>query len=284
MKIGSWCLPKQTNPIIQEGVITLVPRVVVEPESVCPGKEFSGVLRIVSTFKGPDGSWKCEGTAFAVGKFHVLTAGHMMWHQKLGPAQSAVLYTDTRSGTITEGIECVAVAVHAEWIKCYQPENDFCMIAIAQGFNSGIRLLQLGVAPSYPNVGRLLGFPSDLSVTSRGNELIECQGPVRSRENNAGIILIHKVNTSGGSSGSPFFVEGKVVAVHSSFNRNKMENYAVPIGQNGNNVAQFQNVLRYMTCRGLKLSDAALYLGEVTYEDYCKQKILGFGSLPASGS
>ncbi|KAI1735653.1 hypothetical protein F4680DRAFT_469834 [Xylaria scruposa] len=284
MEIGSWNLLKQITPIKREGVVTQKPRVIVDPRLVHLGKKFSGIFKIISIFEGPGGFWRNEGTAFAVGRFHVLTAGHVMWHPKLGPAQSAVLYPDIRSGTNYQRIECVAAAVHAKWMKFHQSENDFCMVALARGLCSGIHHLQLGAAPPHSDEGRVIGFPLDLPVTSQGSELIECRGPVQAHQYNTGVILIHKVNTSGGNSGSPLFVGEEVVAVHSSFNRNTMENYAVPISQNGNDVTQFQSVLRHTMDPHLEPSDETpYYLGEVTHDKYRKQKVLAFGSLAASG-
>ncbi|KAI0544946.1 hypothetical protein F4679DRAFT_493250 [Xylaria curta] len=281
-QIVSWTMSEDTTLIEHEGEVSTATRDLVDRQFISPGAKFSGIYRIVSTFKGPRRTKVVEGTAFAVGKFHVVTAGHMIWDKKYGPAQSAVLYTDKRSSTNAKGIDCVAVAVHAEWTTSHQLENDFCMVAIAQDFGPGVCFLQLGEAPQYAKAANVIGFPSDFPTSSPGKELIECQGQVRTWQTDAGVILIHNANTSPKSSGSPFCVGEKVVGVHSSFNRHTRENYAVPVDLNGNNVAQFQSVLRYMTTRYMELSGEIICLGEATHAKYRKQKIFGFGSLTVS--
>ncbi|KAI1120189.1 hypothetical protein F5Y10DRAFT_258921 [Nemania abortiva] len=288
-QIGSWLLFQQTGGVQREGVIAPAQRVVVEDELVQPGKKHSGIFKIISTFRGPDNIvWKMQGTAFAIGKFFALTPGHIMWHPKLGPAETAVLYPDERSASNVQSIACIAVAVHAEWMKSYRHENDFCMVTTKDDFNAGVHCLQLGELPQVsPYEGEVIGFPLDLPTASKGTQLIQCQGSAEGyRTEGGGDIIRHEVNTSGGSSGSPFstICNGKVVGIHSSFDEENKVNYAVPINLNGNDIYQFEGVLRHMKDRRVKLPNTTSYLGEDTCEVYRKEKVSLFGQRNASQS
>ncbi|KAI0528421.1 hypothetical protein GGR58DRAFT_496078 [Xylaria digitata] len=279
MDIASWKLSNSASSRY-EGDITEEPRDVVDAELVQLGNKHSGIFRLISTFDGPNGKpIKKKGTAFAIGKFHWLTSGHIMWDEQLGPAKKAVLRGDVRSQGNTRDIECTAAAVHARWIKFHQLENDFCMLATAEGLYSGVYPLYFGAAPSCPREGTIIGFPSDLPTISPGSQLIECRGCVRFRRSKDGDIFIHMINTNHGSSGSPLcIIGGKVSAVHSSFNSEEMENYAVPINLNGNDVLQFQGVLRLMVYKNLKHAEGVRRLGGVKYGE---QEVFGFSSLTA---
>ncbi|KAI0182855.1 hypothetical protein EV127DRAFT_448623 [Xylaria flabelliformis] len=285
MQVGAWVLlHEQTSRIQHEGVVSQEERYVVGDELVKPGNVYSGIFKIISTFNGPDNKvWRMEGTAFAVDKFHALTSAHMMWHAQLGPAQTAVLCPDERSRTygLRSHIKCIAVAVHAKWMSSHRPENDFCMVAMAQDFEPGVRSPRLELASNLlPFEGEVVGFPLDLPAASEGSQLIVSRGLAEFYQTEAGIMIRHKVNTAGGSSGSPLYTTSKkVVAVHCSFNSYEMENYAVPINLNGNDVSQFQGILRHMRDR---LPNATLDLGAATHKKYRKQKIFAFGQQGAA--
>ncbi|KAI0550696.1 hypothetical protein F4679DRAFT_542218 [Xylaria curta] len=289
MQVGSWTLLReQTVRIQHEGVVSQERRDVVKNELIQPGNVYSGVLKIISTFQGPDNRvWRMEGTAFAVDEFHALTSAHMMWHSKLGPAKTAVLCPDERSKTYDaqSRIKCIAVAVHAKWMSSHQPENDFCMVAMAEVFGPGVRPLRAELVPNLLSFeGEVVGFPLDMPATSKGSRLIVCHGPAEFYQNEAGVMIRHKVNTAGGSSGSPLYTTSKkVVAVHCLFDSNEMKNYAVPINLNGNDVSQFEGVLRHMRDRRLKLPNTTLGLGAATHEIYRKQKVFAFGQQGATG-
>ncbi|KAI1735384.1 hypothetical protein F4680DRAFT_435712 [Xylaria scruposa] len=287
MQVGSWTLlPQQTTRIQPEGVVSQEQRYVIEDELIQPGNVYSGIFKIISTFEGPDNkAWRMEGTAFAVDRFHALTSAHLMWHPKLGPARTAVLCPDERSKTydVRNHITCIAVAVHAKWMSSHQPENDFCMVAFAQALDPGVRPLRVELAPNFSFEGEVVGFPLDLPAASKGSQLIVCHGPAETYENEDGVMIRHKVNTAGGSSGSPLYTTSeKVVAVHCSFDSYEMENYAVPINLNGNDVAQFEGVLRHMRDQWLKLPNTTLCLGAFTHQKYRKQEVFAFGQQGAA--
>ncbi|KAI0861739.1 trypsin-like cysteine/serine peptidase domain-containing protein [Xylaria cubensis] len=289
MQVGYWVLQQQQATSIQlEGFVNdEEPRNVVKDELIKPGKVFSGIFRIIATFQGPDNKiWKMKGTAFAVSEDLALTSAHVMWHEKLGPAKMAALCVDERLefDDAQSHITCNAVAMHARWMKFHQREHDFCMVSMAQPFNSGVLPLRLELASkTLPCKGKVVGFPLDFPVTSsKGSQLIECQGSAKLCRTKAGnnILIKHKVNTAGGNSGSPLYdTRGNVVGVHCSFVGAEGANYAVPINMNGNNVSQFEGILRHMRDPRVKLPDTTSELGETIYKYH---KVFAFGQQDAA--
>ncbi|KAI0449590.1 hypothetical protein F5B21DRAFT_519980 [Xylaria acuta] len=278
MQIGAWKLHKETPSIQHEGVVTREPRVVVKDKLTQPGNKYSGILKLITTFQGPNNAvWTMEGTAFYIGDSLATTAAHLTFHPKLGPAKRAFLYPDERSGANVGGIACIAIAVHAKWMKCHQRENDFCIVTIAEGSDLGIRPLPFVDLPANPHRyrGKVIGFPSDLPVASQGFQLIECQGSVSIKKARTVVMIEHKVNTAAGSSGSPLFDPSNtnVVGIHCLFDREANQNYAVPINQNGNDVPQFKAVLRFMRGSGVTPAKSNSYLRETTFKLYHEETL-----------
>ncbi|KAI0533772.1 hypothetical protein GGR58DRAFT_485497 [Xylaria digitata] len=250
MRIVAWNLTEANSLIQHEGIITTLPRNLVKNEFVMRGRMYSGIFKIVSVFECPDKSrYRVHGTAFAVTKSHVLTAAHNMWHPKLGPAKNATLFPDARADKRAQYIrKCISAATPSNWIQLHQDEHDFCMVAVAEPFDSEVRILSChpGPGPSRVKDGEVLGFPFDLPPDAPGRHLIQCKGAVSYHEAQDGVTIKHMVNTVRGNSGSPVIASDQVVGVHTAFMRHERQNRAVPVNQNGNNVDEFSSVLRYV--------------------------------------
>ncbi|KAI0968720.1 hypothetical protein F4678DRAFT_442576 [Xylaria arbuscula] len=215
--------------------------------------------------------------------FHVLTAAHNLWDPKLGPAKMAVLYLDDRVAQDGKPFNmCLTVAINADWIKRYSVENDFCMVAVEQPFNSGVRLLRClpEPGPSCAENGMVLGFSYDLPFNAPSKHLIRCEGPVTYRESEAILIIEHRINTVGGNSGSPLIVDDQFVGVHSTFIRDQKINMAAPVNRNGNSVEHFSGVLRYMRGQISKLPGEIEDLGRATCVT-AKVRMFGEGMTPS---
>ncbi|KAI0410298.1 hypothetical protein F5X98DRAFT_386553 [Xylaria grammica] len=281
-RVVSWMLADPAAPPIQlEGIITSKERELVEEELVRKGKKYSGIFRITSTFKGPEGrEFNISGTAFAIGKSYAATSGHLVWDQELGPAKSVVLYGDERSdGIAIGGKKCVAAACHVDWAKSYRVENDFCVVSVAEPFSAGVctyRVRRLAEEPSSFD-GVIIGFPSDLPADYPGKRLIKCNDIVESYGKGALFKVKHEVNTFVGNSGSPVFSGEEVSAIHSRYIDESKKNYATPIDRNGNMIDQFQGVLRYTKDKCSALLHGASYLGVAKHTGYHTQEILVFG-------
>ncbi|KAK5630243.1 hypothetical protein RRF57_005960 [Xylaria bambusicola] len=256
-RIAAWSLTSGMLPVQCEGIegiVTCTPRHVVDRELIRQGKEYSGVFTITSHFKGGKRSFKKTGTAFAVNKFHVLTSAHLMFDLKLGPAKSAFLLPDERQGRYWDrGMPCVAVACHANHIKIPEQkgrraENDFCMLAVADAFNSGVRIFKCHNEPSsfdYKD-GLIVGFPKDMPDNSPGKHLISSKGSMCCSEKDDVLSINHMINTEEGNSGSPIIINNLVVGVHSRFLAAKGCNAAAPVNRNGNRIDDFSAALCYM--------------------------------------
>ncbi|KAI0444005.1 trypsin-like cysteine/serine peptidase domain-containing protein [Xylaria telfairii] len=279
MEIVSWKLDEPNAHTQYEGIVTLQSRRVVNHQFVQPRAKFSGILKVVSTFQSYDNKTVTKaGTAFLIDELHGLTAGHMVWDQKLGPAKAVVLYADERSQSNPRKIACVAVAVHAEWAKSHQSENDFAMIVVGKPLTLTVRPLQLKAVPRLPYAGTVIGFPSDLPAEARGSQLIECRGSVTDYRTATGRGMIeHEINTLSGSSGSPVLIDGEVIAVHSAFRAHEKKNYAVCINRNGNDVSLFESVLEHTISRFETDSDRISCLGETIHNVYREQTLFVFG-------
>ncbi|KAI1313224.1 hypothetical protein F5Y03DRAFT_338447 [Xylaria venustula] len=270
VRIVTFNLAPKGSRVQREGLVTRAPREVVDHELVKPGRQHSGNFRIVSFFEHPTrGSCVMYGTAFAVTKFHILTVGHNLWDPKLGPAKRAVLYLDDREARDGKHFNtCVTVALNADWVRRYRAENDFCMVAVAEPFNSSVRILRCHPqpGPSCSGNGIIIGFPYDLPFNAPGKHLIQSEGSVSYRQSKALLILEHWINTQGGNSGSPVIVNDRVVGVHSTFicGLGEKTNRAAPVNSNGNNVDHFSTLLRYMRGQLSKLPEEIEDLGEIT--------------------
>ncbi|KAI0965168.1 hypothetical protein F4678DRAFT_453667 [Xylaria arbuscula] len=279
--ITAWNLPKQVTGDQCEGVFTETPRVVVDERDVQLGKKYSGLFRLLAIFQGPDNSMKTmKGTAFAIGILYGLTAAHLVWHPQFGPAKAVFLYPDERSGLRCHHV-CVSVAVHAKWMRSFQCENDFAMVTTAKGFEAGTHFFQpVALESEFAGSWIVAGFPKDMPCERKGLQLIECRGRAGlSKMKTGGMMIKHQVNTEGGNSGSPLFKPDtkNVVGIHTKFNEGKLENCAVPINLNGNYVSRFQDVLRHMRDRQVKLPSTTRALGQIQYNGYHKESIYTFG-------
>lgn len=126
-----------------------------------------------------------------------------MWHRKLGPAKWAVLIPDKRQHRSAERVKnCVAVACHASPIKSLKGQeqyakNDFCMVALAEAFDPGVRILQYHPEPSAfsDEEGLIIGFPKDMPEKNPGEHLILSTGLVSCTEENGVLSIEHRINT-----------------------------------------------------------------------------------------
>ncbi|KAI0513332.1 trypsin-like cysteine/serine peptidase domain-containing protein [Xylaria bambusicola] len=269
-RIAAWNLTSRRHPIQSEGIVTYTPRGVVDRGSIKQGKEYSGVFIMTSLFKSGREWIKKTGTAFAVSKFHVLTSAHLMFDLKLGPAKSAFLSPDERQGRYGDrGKRCVAVACHVNYIKTLErkggwTKNDFCMVAVEEPFDSGVRIPRChnGPGPSYDEDGLIIGFPKDMPEISPGKRLISSTGSVYCREKNGVLLMQHKINTVEGNSGSPVIVNSLVVGIHSGFIKAKGYNEAAAVNRNGNTVEDFSAVLRYMRAQHARFRQDVGVLGK----------------------
>ncbi|KAI1428124.1 hypothetical protein F5Y12DRAFT_790696 [Xylaria sp. FL1777] len=240
LQVVAWHLSTTTSGDQVEGFVNMPPlRELVDDQLINLGKEHSGIFRIIATFQ--DG-WKTQGTAFAIGKYHAMTAAHLLWNLARGAARMVTLYPDAR-------------------FRGDQVDNDFCVLAVAKPFEAGVRIRRCHPNPgsSCAENGTIIGFPSDISR----RRLILSKGLVEYHELEDVLKIEHKIDTVKGSSGSPVIVDSLVVGVHSRC-IDAWKNAATPVNRNDNDVEYFRNVLRYM--RGTlprKQLKIVNYLGEV---------------------
>ncbi|RWA06078.1 hypothetical protein EKO27_g9027 [Xylaria grammica] len=289
-RIVAWDLGEEISTHHETIIDKSSPRNVVRDRWIKRGGKYSGILRIRSTFRTPDGGtisfW---GTAFAINYFHAVTSAHLLWHPKLGPAIKAALYLDEREyrkDRRDRARACIAVVCHATAIKSLmlqeqRAETDFCIVSLAERFELGIRPLTLRnrPSPSCRENGMIIGFPHDMPFESPSHQLIDSQGIVSYHENNGVLSIEHMINTTKGNSGSPVMVGKLVVGVHHGSKKNPKRNAAAAINRNGNDVEKFSEVLKYMTnqsCQNQKLPEGIGEVGKLTGLTYPDQEIWCF--------
>ncbi|KAI1115656.1 hypothetical protein F5Y14DRAFT_110834 [Nemania sp. NC0429] len=308
-QIVAWRLQKVIFPFRREAVLTSEPREVMSPETVKPGKEYSGIFKLVSFFQDSRGRWfRIQGTAFAISDYDALTAAHNVWDPEFGPAKMVALLMDQRGDANDEyARECVAAAVHVRWSELSLRSNDFAMVSVAQSFSPQVRIHRYRTTPENTEasdaMGYALGFPYDFPENFEGKHLIRSNGKIYYNGGGNQCLIVHMANTEKGNSGGPLFnINTVAIGVHvgytshpksastapssthngvSSWNQNHrpcepgkgtaaepwtIENLAVPLNRNGNQVSSFLAVQDFM--RTQKLPGESLnHLGQRKHDD-----------------
>ncbi|KAK5629119.1 hypothetical protein RRF57_004834 [Xylaria bambusicola] len=194
----------------------------------------SGIYKIHVTFRipGTDETHNKWGTAFVINKFHVLTSAHLMWSPEYGFATMATLHPDIREDPNgNQRMACVTAAFSVKYIDEPWAVNNLCVIAVAKHFDVGMPILQYHRKPKSLDtaIGKIIGYPSDMPLLHEGQKAVSSEGRLKYRKRYGANIVEHKINTRKGSSGSPVMVDGRVIAVHSGFDRGRKVNLATPI-------------------------------------------------------